>query len=929
MSVGDRPDVDDTLTTPNLVFTPSAGTTTMAAASELWPSVTEEIVDGCRVRVLPGRQFPAFSAGEAGTVTRADAASRTCDVLFDDRPSGPVLVAMRHLCPETKVGGDAVVSCAPVVTVASIPPMLATEGGEESDGIPSCSEDASWDMTQGLAGETQATSDVDVSPAAAVTEPVLSRTPSHSGSLVASRVAALEKAHQAEVTDLRRALDDALAGRKSRDSPRPSLSRADPLKDAERQVEEIERRAANVRERLSPLCQDLDRLSNMLEGQERRAGRFEDVVRAMDVGVSRLGNMLEERHGTTFEQAMDLAGRPVASAPEPVHESRIVELEQCVKAMRGDMVAWSAEMSSLSARSADSDAQTPALWQALREIQELVVQESEQRAAALREVLDVVQQGLDELQSEQNQKRSEVDERVTSEQQRLKQWCVKSHSRHSNRISVLAQSITAARGGAPVEVETQADATAQETISQSQPRSLDCPVVVLQEPLAVRTSLNAAQSVQSVPSVPAVPCMQLMPPVVRGETETSCLPVPDALWKAMELEERCDRNPSGSGTSLTTASKGLEDQGDTDVVHAEGSATTESVDDVRERASLTEAPVRTLSLSANLGFAPVAPGGREPAPQASSTVRVQSMVAGGSTTPPLSATALTSSRQFVQVECGEQRCGQLSPRVRTSSISPTPSISPVRSVSPETQRQRTRWQPHGSALCVQVETLTAPGVGHHSGTSSWRSAQGAMPTPSVPAHSTPWPTDSQRLSPRPRAATQSWRQVEGCGIAGSLGSLGSATNSLPMRPSPTAPAVVRSLSSTAVQRSVADPLASARELLQNSRLRASSSASGLKDGRGGAPGDLTSRMRASSSASALSDSRIHGAERYTTERLSHNRSDRQRASPACTVPGMRPHALDAASFGSAKVGSSRASLGAVARSGARESSPQKLHLSRV
>lgn len=55
-----------------------------------------EIGPGCRVVVLNGRHFPAFAAGDEGTVLRVDAEAQNCQVLFAGRTEG-VQVALRHL----------------------------------------------------------------------------------------------------------------------------------------------------------------------------------------------------------------------------------------------------------------------------------------------------------------------------------------------------------------------------------------------------------------------------------------------------------------------------------------------------------------------------------------------------------------------------------------------------------------------------------------------------------------------------------------------------------------------------------------------------------------------------------------------------------------------------------------------------------------
>merc|ERR1719230_1570071 len=90
-----------------------------------------------------------------------------------------------------------------------------------------------------------------------------------SGRLVAARVAALEGAHQAEVADLRRALDDALAlGREHEQLHRKYRTSA---REAEQLADEGESRLASLREGIRRMREDLERFGSELEGQERRA----------------------------------------------------------------------------------------------------------------------------------------------------------------------------------------------------------------------------------------------------------------------------------------------------------------------------------------------------------------------------------------------------------------------------------------------------------------------------------------------------------------------------------------------------------------------------------------------------------------------------------------------------------------------------------
>mmetsp|Transcript_21822 Transcript_21822/g.44971 ORF Transcript_21822/g.44971 Transcript_21822/m.44971 type:complete len:354 (+) Transcript_21822:28-1089(+) len=60
---------------------------------------------GSRVVVLDGRHFEGFRSGSRGTVIDVDRDSGCCRVAFDDSPSAPVKVAIRHLGAEVSGRG--------------------------------------------------------------------------------------------------------------------------------------------------------------------------------------------------------------------------------------------------------------------------------------------------------------------------------------------------------------------------------------------------------------------------------------------------------------------------------------------------------------------------------------------------------------------------------------------------------------------------------------------------------------------------------------------------------------------------------------------------------------------------------------------------------------------------------------------------------
>lgn len=76
-----------------------SSTSCRSASGHSATSETYQFDVGHRVRVVRGRRFHDFGAGDAGTVLRVDTDGNVCTVAFDDRPE-PLQVAMRHLEPE-------------------------------------------------------------------------------------------------------------------------------------------------------------------------------------------------------------------------------------------------------------------------------------------------------------------------------------------------------------------------------------------------------------------------------------------------------------------------------------------------------------------------------------------------------------------------------------------------------------------------------------------------------------------------------------------------------------------------------------------------------------------------------------------------------------------------------------------------------------
>mmetsp|Transcript_10430 Transcript_10430/g.18033 ORF Transcript_10430/g.18033 Transcript_10430/m.18033 type:complete len:1232 (+) Transcript_10430:125-3820(+) len=74
----------------------SANSSCSASGSAPATAASESFAVGHRVRVIRGRKFHDFGAGDAGTVLRVDADGGVCTVAFDARAE-PLQVAMRHL----------------------------------------------------------------------------------------------------------------------------------------------------------------------------------------------------------------------------------------------------------------------------------------------------------------------------------------------------------------------------------------------------------------------------------------------------------------------------------------------------------------------------------------------------------------------------------------------------------------------------------------------------------------------------------------------------------------------------------------------------------------------------------------------------------------------------------------------------------------
>merc|ERR1740121_880783 len=155
-----------------------------------------------------------------------------------------------------------------------------------------------------------------------------------------------------------------------------SLSSCSCTRHQEQQMEELERRAIGLQDLSRRVQEQLERLSGTMEGQERRATSLEDVVDAARAGLARLGELLEgqERRTAELGQSISVANESVShlGGNAEAQAQRLVELERRYEALGGRHG---------SPRELDRCRQdNEPVWQALRELQELVVHESEHRA---------------------------------------------------------------------------------------------------------------------------------------------------------------------------------------------------------------------------------------------------------------------------------------------------------------------------------------------------------------------------------------------------------------------------------------------------------------------------------------------------------------------------------------------------------------------
>eukprot|EP00930_Biecheleria_cincta_P015343 TRINITY_DN12833_c0_g1_i1.p1 TRINITY_DN12833_c0_g1~~TRINITY_DN12833_c0_g1_i1.p1 ORF type:complete len:694 (-),score=109.17 TRINITY_DN12833_c0_g1_i1:137-2218(-) len=355
---------------------------------------------GSRVQVLPGRNFPSFSAGDTGVVHRIDDEARTCDVLFDGRSgAGPTPVAIRHLGLSGE--SETFFSCDNKATVHRSSAFVesvfernskdwAEDFRERIAGLESQlhSQQSAWAALERRVSACESTVAVGES---------ISSSSRPAGRMVAARVAGIESAQQAEVEQ-----------------------RSGLLQKATRELES-----------------ELEKLSGMLSSHERRAVDLKEVVAGAGSGLTRLGSLLEgqERRTLDLGQALSKAEDDLAHLNGSLEEStrRLADRRRHLDPVHNEtesngLLALRSISHERPSMMSDPD-EKDKIWNALRELQELVVHESENRAAGLREVLAVLDQGTGQMRTEQVRLRSDLEGLCKAESRKIKQHTTEMQTR--------------------------------------------------------------------------------------------------------------------------------------------------------------------------------------------------------------------------------------------------------------------------------------------------------------------------------------------------------------------------------------------------------------------------------------------------------------------------------------------------------------------
>jgi len=439
---------------------------------------------GSVVEVLPGRQFPSFSEGDTGVIQSIDAEAGSCDVLFDHNiGAGALPVATRHLKLAHQEGVAMTRLLTPKRPSALTPFEPITQQAK-------CSQ---TDVLEAqLAAQQHALNSMEAR-LAAFEASVADESQSSSGRLVAARVAALEASHQAEVNELKRALSDAVnISREQENLHRKSRNSA---RDLEQLYQNLQDRCTGLQETARRLEQDVfPGLANTMQSQERRAQNLKEVVASSESGLSEMAKLLEGQERRTFDlgEALSNAGKELL-----VLTNRLEDSGQSISDQLRQMDAMYSKPSEVKAAFGEmSNKDNDAIWKALRELQELVVHESEHRAAGLREVLGVLGRDTEQLRSDLNRHETELEGRFKADSLKIRQHIAESQSRiaeydqHTERLEkrldALSNALTAERSArieAFLWIEEQVrEAHAPGQLSSPAPRLLSSPIVRSESP---------------------------------------------------------------------------------------------------------------------------------------------------------------------------------------------------------------------------------------------------------------------------------------------------------------------------------------------------------------------------------------------------------------------------------------------------------------
>eukprot|EP00929_Paragymnodinium_shiwhaense_P069171 TRINITY_DN34897_c0_g1_i1.p1 TRINITY_DN34897_c0_g1~~TRINITY_DN34897_c0_g1_i1.p1 ORF type:complete len:833 (-),score=156.06 TRINITY_DN34897_c0_g1_i1:233-2731(-) len=484
--------------------------------------VPEEIRVGARVRVLPGRQFPAFSAGDAGEVRRLDHEARTCDVLFDRGNGVAVPVAVRHLSIEdpgtaiglgstSRIGGSGLSASSstgnlrrhlqqhhqhthqhhqhqqhqqhqhqhqhhhhsqqhqhhsPYHSHSGTPARSSKADAEQHaeswqrqlrvDLLALQERLVAFEEQRGDADRRQGewlSARVDSAINDAISQGRIRPELARDHETIKQRLEPAISVLEGRVLKLENAVYDQAGlhsgwpgGHSVQEDGGLHRKRRASHPDVNLAAEEGERRTSELRDVTWKLREELERIAGELHSQERRAKGLEEVVGSSGAGLTRLASLLEGKERRTSE-----LGQAINRVDDGV--SRLAQLIDKQAQVLADLQRQ-AEGLGAGANGTKTQDREP-IWQALRELQELVVHESENRAAGLREVLSVLGQGVEQLRGEQSRVASDLEGRSRSEHRRVKQRLSDVQAKHSEhekraetldqRMEVLAQALAAER----------------------------------------------------------------------------------------------------------------------------------------------------------------------------------------------------------------------------------------------------------------------------------------------------------------------------------------------------------------------------------------------------------------------------------------------------------------------------------------------------